>query len=30
MLDTTPAEMEAGFIFDSSINIKDKLKVFRK
>lgn len=30
MLNTTPAEMEAGFIFDSSINIKDKPKAFRK
>jgi len=30
MLNTTPAEIEAGFIFDSSINIKDKPKAFRK
>lgn len=30
MFHTTPAEMEAGFIFDRSRNIKDKPKVFRK
>lgn len=30
MGNTTPAEMEARFIFDSSINIKDKPKAFRK
>lgn len=30
MLNTTPGEREAGFIFDSSINIKDKPKAFRK
>lgn len=30
MLNTTPAEMEAAFIFDSSINIKDKPRAFRK
>lgn len=30
MLNTTPAEMEAGFIFDSSKNIKDKPNAFRK
>lgn len=30
MLRTTPAEMEAGFIFDRSTNIKDSPKVFRK
>lgn len=29
-LHTTPAEMEAGFIFDSSTNIKDKPQAFRK
>lgn len=30
MLNTTPGETEAGFIFDSSINIKDKPTAFRK
>lgn len=30
MLNTTPGEREAGFIFDSSTNIKDKPTEFRK